>query len=77
MRCPQCGMGLAAVRYRRLRIETCPGCRGIWIDREWLNRGVDGLPRTAALRVLLQYLTTEASRDATSEENETGLADER
>jgi Zn-finger nucleic acid-binding protein len=70
-------MGLAAVRYRGLRMDTCPGCRGIWIDREWLNRVVDGRPRTAVLRLLLQYLTTEASRDARSEENETELADER
>jgi uncharacterized C2H2 Zn-finger protein len=36
MRCPKCGEPLEATPDRRVTIDTCPGCGGIWLDKgEW------------------------------------------
>jgi len=36
MRCPKCGEPLEATPDRRVTIDACPGCGGIWLDKgEW------------------------------------------
>lgn len=36
MRCPKCGEPLEATLERRVMIDACPGCGGIWLDKgEW------------------------------------------
>jgi len=36
MRCPQCGEFLEEMPSHRIKIETCPGCGGIWLNKgEW------------------------------------------
>jgi hypothetical protein len=32
MRCPRCGRKLAETTYRKVRIDRCSGCRGVWLD---------------------------------------------
>ena len=32
MRCPKCGMELAEVAYRGLKIDQCTSCNGVWLD---------------------------------------------
>ena len=36
MRCPKCGEPLEETPSRRVKIDACPGCGGIWLDKgEW------------------------------------------
>jgi uncharacterized protein len=36
MRCPKCGEPLEGMPSRRVEIDACPGCGGIWLDKgEW------------------------------------------
>jgi hypothetical protein len=36
MRCPKCGEPLESRPDRRVTIDACPGCGGIWLDKgEW------------------------------------------
>jgi len=36
MRCPKCGEPLEETTSRRVKIDACPGCGGIWLDKgEW------------------------------------------
>jgi hypothetical protein len=36
MRCPKCGEPLEEAPSRRVKIDACPGCGGIWLDKgEW------------------------------------------
>jgi len=36
MRCPKCGEPLEEPPSRRVKIDACPGCGGIWLDKgEW------------------------------------------
>ncbi|MHC4067143.1 MAG: TFIIB-type zinc ribbon-containing protein [Planctomycetota bacterium] len=32
MKCPGCDGGLKSITYEGIRIETCPGCGGEWLD---------------------------------------------
>lgn len=32
MRCPKCGMELAELDYRGIKIDQCSSCNGIWLD---------------------------------------------
>lgn len=32
MKCPKCGMDLIEVDYKRVRMDKCPGCEGVWLD---------------------------------------------
>lgn len=32
MKCPKCGMDLAEIDYRGLKIDKCTGCEGVWLD---------------------------------------------
>jgi hypothetical protein len=32
MRCPKCGRKLEETVYRRVRIDRCTGCGGVWLD---------------------------------------------
>lgn len=31
-RCPKCGRRLEETTYRKVRIDRCTGCRGVWLD---------------------------------------------
>ena len=32
MKCPKCGMELIEVDYKRLKIDKCSECEGVWLD---------------------------------------------
>lgn len=32
MRCPKCGMELIEIPYKKLKIDKCSSCSGIWLD---------------------------------------------
>ncbi len=32
MKCPKCGMDLAEIDYRGLKIDKCTDCEGVWLD---------------------------------------------
>ncbi len=32
MRCPKCGMELIEISYKKLKIDKCSSCEGIWLD---------------------------------------------
>ena len=32
MKCPKCGMSLAEIDYRSLKIDKCTSCQGVWLD---------------------------------------------
>ena len=32
MRCPKCGMDLIEIDYRKIKIDRCSGCEGVWLD---------------------------------------------
>lgn len=32
MRCPKCGMELIEMDYKKLKIDKCSSCQGIWLD---------------------------------------------
>ena len=32
MRCPKCGMELAEMDFRGVRIDRCTSCSGVWLD---------------------------------------------
>lgn len=38
MKCPKCGMDLAEIDYRGLKIDKCTGCEGVWLDSGELER---------------------------------------
>jgi len=32
MKCPKCGMDLVEIDYKKLKIDKCTGCDGVWLD---------------------------------------------
>lgn len=38
MRCPLCDVAMREVERRGVRIDVCPECRGIWLDRGELDK---------------------------------------
>jgi len=32
MKCPKCGMSLLEVEYRKIKVDKCSYCGGIWLD---------------------------------------------
>ena len=32
MRCPKCGMELIEINYKKIMIDKCSECEGIWLD---------------------------------------------
>jgi uncharacterized protein len=32
MRCPKCGMELAEIDYKGIKVDTCLACSGVWLD---------------------------------------------
>lgn len=32
MHCPKCGMKLAEIDYKGVKVDECSACRGIWLD---------------------------------------------
>jgi len=32
MKCPKCGMNLVEVDYKKIKIDKCSECEGIWLD---------------------------------------------
>ena len=38
MQCPNCSSTLETINYEGIKIETCPGCEGQWLDSGELER---------------------------------------
>jgi hypothetical protein len=32
MKCPKCGMDLIEIDYKRIKVDKCSACEGIWLD---------------------------------------------
>jgi hypothetical protein len=32
MRCPKCGMELIVINYKKIEIDKCSACEGVWLD---------------------------------------------
>ena len=55
MRCPKCGNALNEMPYRKVKVDVCRGCGGIWLDKGeletlagsredgWLQRFFEGI----------------------------------
>ena len=37
MKCPKCGSDLVTVDYRDMKIDRCPCCEGVWLDKGELD----------------------------------------
>ena len=46
MRCPLCDVSMREVERRGVRIDVCPECRGIWLDRGELEKLLAAEPET-------------------------------
>ena len=42
MRCPKCGMELAEIDYRKVRVDKCTSCGGVWLDAGELEQVGEG-----------------------------------
>ncbi|WP_155847459.1 zf-TFIIB domain-containing protein [Asticcacaulis sp. AC402] len=40
-RCPDCTEALLETDYRQVRIDICPHCQGVWLDRGELEQIVE------------------------------------
>lgn len=41
MACPVCKTGLALAERQGIEIDYCPSCRGVWLDRNELDKIVE------------------------------------
>jgi Zn finger protein HypA/HybF involved in hydrogenase expression len=32
MKCPKCGMNLVEIDYKKIKVDKCSECEGIWLD---------------------------------------------
>lgn len=32
MKCPKCGMNLVEINYKKIKVDKCSECEGIWLD---------------------------------------------
>ena len=32
MRCPKCGMELTEIDYKKIKVDKCFSCQGVWLD---------------------------------------------
>lgn len=46
MRCPKCGMELIEIDYKRIKVDKCSECEGVWLDAGELE-AVSRLEKTA------------------------------
>lgn len=47
MRCPWCNVPMREVERRGVRIDVCPECRGVWLDRGELEKLLASAPEAA------------------------------
>ncbi|MBF0300312.1 MAG: zf-TFIIB domain-containing protein [Oligoflexia bacterium] len=38
MKCPKCGADLFEINYKKILIDECPDCKGIWLDTNELDQ---------------------------------------
>lgn len=41
MRCPKCGGRLQTEDFRKIQIDRCPDCDGVWLDAGEINAVID------------------------------------
>jgi len=41
MRCPKCGMSLIEIDYKKIKVDECSSCKGIWLDAGELDSVVN------------------------------------
>lgn len=41
MKCPKCGMDLVEIDYKKIKIDKCSACEGIWLDAGELDAVAD------------------------------------
>lgn len=47
MRCPLCDVAMREVSRRGVKIDVCPECRGVWLDRGELDHLIEAEPEYA------------------------------
>jgi Zn-finger nucleic acid-binding protein len=56
--CVMCGKGFAATKIGEIEVDLCPGCGGLWLDNQELNRLAKmSAEAVAALRAQLPKAT--------------------
>ena len=50
MRCPICDVPMREVTRRGVKIDVCPECKGVWLDRGELDHLIDAEPELEAER---------------------------
>ena len=50
MRCPKCGMELTEIDYKRIRVDKCFGCEGVWLDAGEME-AISKLEKTALAKM--------------------------
>ncbi len=40
MHCPKCGSKLIEIEYKKVKIDECPVCKGVWLDCGELEEAV-------------------------------------
>lgn len=38
MKCPKCGMNLVEIDYKKIKIDKCTDCEGVWLDAGELDQ---------------------------------------
>jgi len=57
MHCPKCGQKLVSEKYGKdIEIDVCPGCKGLWLDANELNRILASKESTSPFRSLLKIV---------------------
>ena len=46
--CPVCGVELQSVERQGVRMNLCPSCRGVWLDRTELDKVIERFCAEAA-----------------------------
>jgi len=41
MRCPKCGLELSEVDFRKVKVDTCFGCGGMYLDQGEIDKILD------------------------------------
>ncbi len=63
MRCPKCGMALEEIEYRGVKVDTCLGCGGMFLDKGEVEKIIATEDRGILARLGSLLFTSEQSVD--------------
>ena len=65
MRCPKCGMELAEVTYRGVRVDSCFNCSGMYLDKGEMEKAMAYKDPGWLGRAMMSMLGSEIEDDST------------